>query len=88
MTSSSPPCTLTPLGSPRGVNRNGDADALGEVDALQVGVQQGALDGIDLLVDDHDGGGLAARDRQREDGVVAGGAADDLADLAGADRDG
>ena len=55
-----------------GVHRNGDADALGQVDALQIGVQQRALDRIDLPVHHHDRGVFAARDRQVEDRVVPG----------------
>ena len=68
MISSSPPCTFTPAGSPS-VYRDGDANALGQVDALQVGVEQEALDRIHLAVHHHDRGAFAAGDRQRENGV-------------------
>ena len=70
-----------------GGDGNADADALGEIDALEIGVQQRVLDGIDLMVDHHDGGVFAALDGQREDGVVSSGAADDLENLARVDRD-
>jgi hypothetical protein len=59
-----------------------DADPLGEIDALEIGVQQRAADRIHLLVDHHHRRGFAAGDRQVENGVVAGRAAGDLEDLA------
>ena len=46
MISSRPPCCLTPFGSPSVMHRNGDADALGQIDALQIGVQQVAPDRV------------------------------------------
>ena len=54
---------LHALGFAGGVHRDGDPDALGEIDAFQIGVQQGAPDGIHLLVHHHHRGGFAAGDR-------------------------
>src|SRR5262249_11373262 len=69
-------------------NGNRDADALLEVDALQVGVNQIAANRIALLVHHHDGSTLAALDSQVENRVVAGLAVQDLDQLLGADPDG
>ena len=68
-----------------GEDGDGDADALGEIDALEIGMEQGALDGIDLAIDDHDGSGFPARDGEFEDGVETGGRANNLDDFAGVD---
>jgi hypothetical protein len=73
---------LHALGLAGGSHRHADADTLGEIDAFEIGVQQRAADGIQLLVDHHHRGGLAAGDFQVEDGVIAGSTASDLGDLA------
>ena len=78
MISSNPPCTFTPVGSPCVMYRNGDADALGQIDALQIGVQQSALMGSTCWSTTITGVFSPPCDRQVEDGVVAGVAVDDL----------
>ena len=67
-------------------DRYGHGDALGEIDALQVHVQQVALDGVVLPVHHHHRRGLAARDAQIENRVVSRLAVQNLRNLAGAYR--
>ncbi len=67
-------------------DRNGNADAFREIDALQVDVQQIAANGVMLPVDDHHRRILAAFNVQIEDGVVPGLAVQDLRNLPRADR--
>src|SRR5581483_6635158 len=67
---------------------NGDAHLLVHRDALEVNVQQVALDGLVLPVDDHRLAGGAALDREIEDGVVAGIGVEDAGDDFGIDRNG
>jgi len=57
---------LDPGGLAGGIHRNRHANALRQVDPLQVGVQHVALDRIALGIDHHDGSILAALDRQIE----------------------
>ncbi len=87
MTSSNPPCTFTPAGSPAVCTGTVTRMRLVEIDALEIGVQQRALDRVHLVVHHHDRGSFAAGDREREDGVEAGGGTDDFGDFAGVDRD-
>ena len=70
-----------------GMHRDGDADALGQVDALEIGVQQQALDRIHLPVHHHDRGVFAAGDRQGENGIQPGRGTDDLAEFLRVDCD-
>src|SRR5262249_6625617 len=69
-------------------HRNGNADALGQIDALQVDVQQIAPDRAVLPVDDHHRCVLTASNVQTEDGVVSGFAMQDLRNMARVDRHG
>src|SRR5215467_14042234 len=68
------------------MDRDGDADTLSQIDTFEVGVQQSSLDGVHLLVHHHYRGGLAALDRQIENGVIPRVAMHDLDDFAGVDR--
>ena len=67
---------------------DGDPHLLVHGDALEVDVQQVALDGLVLPVDDHGLAGGAAFDGEIEDGVVAGVGVKDAGDDLGVDRDG
>ena len=54
------------------MHRHLDANARGQVDALEIDVQQIFLDRIVLPIDDHHRRGLAARHRHIENRVVTG----------------
>ncbi len=81
---------LHSLGVAGSMYRNGDLDALGEIDPFQIGMQQVAPDGVHLLIEHHDRGEFAILHSQIEDGVIACLAFDDAGNLAGvhADADG
>src|SRR5262249_41179817 len=70
------------------VHGNLDANALGQIDALQVGVEKRVLNGIVLVIDHHDRGGFPTLDGEVKNGVVAGAAVDNLQDVAGIDGNG
>ncbi len=67
-------------------DRHADRELLVHGDALQVDVQQMALDGLILPVHDHGLGALAAFDREIENGVVSGLGMQNARDLARIER--
>ena len=78
---------LDALGFALGVHTDADFQSLGEIDALKIDMQQAAMDGVHLAVDEHHGRGIRALDGEVEDGVETRLAVDDLADGAGIDGD-
>ena len=82
-----PPCTFTPGASPFSVTGTPTRKQLVHGNALQVNVQQRALNGVRLPVDDHRFARVAAR-AQVENGVVSGLGSKDALHLLGIDRDG
>ena len=82
-----PPCCFTPAASPFSTIGTLTRELLVHGDALQVDVQQLALDRLILPVHDHGLGAFAAFDREIENGVVAGLRMQDARDLAGIERD-
>jgi len=78
---------LDALSLAEGGHRHADADALGEIDAFKIGMQQIALHRVHLLIDDHHRGGFTAPDGQVENGVVTRCAANNLVDVARVDGD-
>jgi hypothetical protein len=69
-------------------NGDGDTHHLVHGDALHVDVEELALDGLVLPVNDHGLAALAAGDLEIEDGVVAGFGVEDAGDDAGIYGDG
>ena len=67
-----PPCCFTPAASPFSTIGTLTAQLLVHGDALQVDVQQRALDGLVLPVDDHGLGAFAAVEGEIENRVVSG----------------
>ena len=82
-----PPCCFTPAASPFSAIGTLTAQQLVHGDALQIDVQQTALDGLILPVHDHGLGALATFDGEIENGVVPGRGMQNTRDLARIERD-